>query len=136
MKANQQKVYEKIGHLFYSIVAADGKIKSSEVDALKKLVSEEWDPAETSRDQFDTDLAEYIYITFDFLITQEVPAKEAFEIFRNYFEEHPSLFTEELVSKILRSARVLAASASASHKVEDQYINQLSKLIKRKATHA
>jgi hypothetical protein len=136
MRINHQRIYEHIGYLFYAVVAADGKIKSSEIELVKKLVSEEWDPAERNRDEFDTDVAEYIYFTFDFLLNQEMDAKEAFGTFKEYLQEHLDAFDEHLLKKILNSAKTLASTYSGIHKAEAYYINELQKLMRLKKAHA
>lgn len=130
-RIHQKKLYEHIGYFFYAIVAADGKIKPAEIEMVKKLVSEEWDPAEESRDEFDTDLAEYIYFTFDFLLNQELSAQEAFDRFKAYLEEHSGVFDEELLKKIIRSAKLIASSYPGAHKAEEFFIKELKKTVKQ-----
>jgi len=40
MRINKEKLYEAFGELIYVVAMADGRVQSTEMEALKKLVSE------------------------------------------------------------------------------------------------
>ena len=66
MRSAQQKLYEALGTLYYSLAHADKTVTAMETDALTSAVKQQWVPQENSTDDFGTDAAFYISICFDF----------------------------------------------------------------------
>lgn len=130
MEINYQRIYEHAGYLFYAIAAADGKVKDAEVAVFKDLVSKEWLPLEDSTDEFGTDSAHYIFISFDNLLDRSIPAEEAFASFKDYFNEHHTAFTAPIRKKISATAEAIAGAFGGKNKAESGYIKELKKIMK------
>jgi hypothetical protein len=130
MKLNYQKIYEKLGYLFYAIAAADKKVKQVEILKLKEIVAHEWLPLEDSKDEYDTEAAHYILIAFDYLHAEGVNSKEAFQTFMEYFKDNKNKMKDSLKSKILSSATLLANAFSGTNKAELSYLKQLEYALK------
>ncbi len=134
MKTNYQKIYEQLGNLFFAIAMADKEVRPREVERLKELVSREWVPLESSTDEFGTDAAHYIYISFDYLSETFTTAQEAFEMFAGYYTIHKQVFSDKLKNKILYTAREIAEAFRGINKAELLYLEQLNVLFGVKET--
>lgn len=130
MAINYQRIYEHAGYLFYAIAAADGAVKDAEIAVFKDLISKEWLPLEDSTDEFGTDSAHYIFITFDNLLDRGVSPDEAFASFKDYFDEHSSAFSYPIRKKIYTTATAIADAFAGKNKAESDYIKVLRKLMK------
>jgi hypothetical protein len=134
MTTNYQKIYEQLGNLFFAIAMADNHLKHKEVEKLKELVNKEWVPLEHSTDEFGTDAAYYIYISFDYLTDSFTTAEEAFYTFKVYYEIHKAVFSEKLKAKILTTATDIAVSFRGISKAEHEYLDRLEHLFEVKAS--
>jgi hypothetical protein len=129
MTTNYQKIYERLGYLFYAIAAADRVVSTAEVEKLKEMVRKLWVPAEDSMDEFGTDAAQYITISFDYLMNEGVDPEIAFEEFTNYYNEHKGVFTPELRRNIKYTAQALAKAFKGQNKREAELIAELESVL-------
>lgn len=130
MEINYQRIYEHAGYLFYAVAAADGAVKDAEIATINDLIKKEWLPLEDSTDQFGTDSAHYISITFDNLLDRGVPPDEAFASFKGYFDEHHAAFTDNIRRKLYTTAAAIAKAFAGENKAESGYIKELKKIMK------
>lgn len=129
MVVNYQRIYEHAGYLFYAIAAADGAIKEAELSVIKDLINKEWLPLEDSTDEFGTDAAHYILMTFDILMDRSASADEAFAVFKDYLEAHKGAFTEPVRKKIRLTAAAVARAFAGQNKAESKFLKALKKMI-------
>ena len=85
---------------------------------------------ENSTDKYGTDAAHYIFISFEYLLNESIPAGEAYGVFSEYYQLHSAAFSKELKQKISSTATAIANSFGSHNKNEREYIAQLQKLIK------
>src|SRR5688500_18154421 len=104
---NHQKIYEKLGYLYYALAAADIVVPAQEADRLRELVKKIWVPVEDSKDEFGTDAAYYIDISFEFLLNEGMDADEAFQEFENYYVDHSAAFSKEIDERIKTTAKAI-----------------------------
>lgn len=124
-----EDIYASIGYLFYSIAASDGRIAPAEKQKVKKQVDKHWLPLEDSLDDFGTDSAHYIAISFDFAIAKEMNADIAFRNFRDQYRLAPERFTKAAKELILRTATGIADAFHGTNKAEQQRLAELKKLL-------
>lgn len=129
MEVNYQRIYEHAGYLFYAVAAADGAVKEAEVAAIKDLITKEWLPLEDSTDEFGTDAAHYIFMTFDVLMDRGLPADEAYEVFKDYFNSHATAFSGTVRKKIRETATAIARAFAGKNKAESKYLKELRKMV-------
>ena len=110
--------YQSVGELFYAIAASDKVVRTSEFDALKKLVRNEWLDESHATDQYQTDAAYQMEIVFDWFDYERMDANECFERFQQYVNEHRKAFTEERIELIKKTANAIAAAFSGKNKAE------------------
>jgi hypothetical protein len=130
MVINYQRIYEHAGYLFYAIAAADGAVKEAELSAIKDLINKEWLPLEDSTDEFGTDAAHYIFMTFDILMDRSLSADEAFAVFKDYFDTHKGAFTEPVRTKIRLTANAIAQAFAGKNKAESKYLKELKRMMR------
>lgn len=132
MTIDYQKLYEQLGYLFYAIAEADEKVRPVEIETLKELIASEWISLEDSTDEFGTDAANYIFISFDYLLSERISSGEAYRVFEQYYNEHKAAFTVSLKRKILAAARSIANAFGGKNKKENDYIKNLERLLKHR----
>lgn len=115
---HNEAFYQKLGYLFYSVAAADGKVDTSEKEMLHKMVVEDWIPLEDSRDPYGTDNAYQIEILFDFLIERGFPGDPAFHVFEHFFKNNLEMFGDEVIDKIYHTSDKIASSLYGKNKAE------------------
>lgn len=119
--ASQQTLsafYHRLGYLFYAIAAADRHVKKEEINALHEMVKEDWMSLESSTDDFGTDAAYQIEITFDMILERELTSEKAFEEFEEWYHTHASLFDAEVIRKIHHTVARIAHSFHEANKAE------------------
>lgn len=112
------QIYTKLGYLFYSVAAADGTVRASELEELKRLVKEKWLPLEGSRDEFGTDAAHYIGMSFDYASTNGMSSADAFARFKSAFPELREHFDPGLRKMTLDTASAIADAYARTNKSE------------------
>ena len=125
---NYQRIYEKLGYLFYALAAADNVVPPREADRLREMVKKIWVPLEDSTDEFGTDAAFYIDISFEYLLNEGIEAAEAFQEFENYYREHSGAFSKGLHDKIKTTARTIAQAFRGKNKKESAMLERLNHL--------
>lgn len=130
MKINYQRIYERLGFLFYAIAAADNVVTTAEVSRLKEMVGKLWGPAESSTDEFGTDAAQYISISFEYLMNEGVEADMAFEEFSNYYQDHRAAFSDDVKENIRATAHAIAEAFKGENSLESAYLEKLEDLLR------
>jgi hypothetical protein len=111
--------YRNLGKLFFAMAAADGNVRSVEIDKLKTLVKEEWLDVDELEDSFSTDAAYQIEIVFDWLILDgETNVTACYNDFISYKKNQSHLFTKNLRDLILKTASAIAYAFSGINKAE------------------
>ena len=132
MKPSEQtmiRFYQKLGKVFYSIVAADNIISQKEISTLKKIVKKEWLPLENTLTEFGDDASYQIEIVFDWLLENDWDGLDIITEFENFRKEHPSLFAPKTNDLILKTANAIVASFSNENKSEMELIKELSAIL-------
>lgn len=121
--------YQKLGKLFYSIAAVDGTVRKEEIEKLVEIVQKEWVSIETALNEYGDDAAYQIEIVFDWLIEEDGTMSKVIPEIENFKKEHPSLFTPQVNSLILKTAHAIAESFSGEHKLESDLIKELTTVL-------
>lgn len=134
MTVNYQKIYEKLGYLFYAIAAADGRVRQEEIDELRKTIQLCWLPLENSTDEFNTDASQYIFFSFDYLVVERMPPEEAYNIFEDYYKEHYRFFDDTIRHNLLSTAYSVSTVFREQNRNELDYLGRLEKLMRYKGS--
>ncbi|MGJ8760078.1 MULTISPECIES: hypothetical protein [unclassified Polaribacter] len=130
MKPSQNTIisfYENLGKLFFAIAAADNIVEEVEFNVLKKIVKDKWTKIDPVDDDFHSDAAYQIETVFDWLNIESFSNSETcYNEFIDFKKEHPSLFTEEIKSLIIKTATKIAASVADLNKSELRLVAKLS----------
>ncbi len=118
------KFYEAIGHISYAIAAADGKVRTSELETLKKIILEDWSPNEHT-----TDSSSQIQIAFEQLMKKDVASDQAISNFKLYLESHKELFTPPIKSLIWKTVNSIAEAVAGKNKSELILLSKLNTLL-------
>jgi hypothetical protein len=110
--------YQNVARLFYAIAFVDKTVKEEEVEALKKIVREEWLDLDETEDEYKTDAAYQIETVFDWLVEQEFHANQCFDEFIEYKNEHDYFFTSDINALLLKTAGVIASAFAGKNKSE------------------
>lgn len=124
--------YQQLSKLFYAMAAVDGAVKEEELDELKKIVKKEWLDIEDTRDEYETDLAYYILITFDWLRENNWNIKNVIPQFKAYKKSHEILFTDVINELILKTSYAIASAFAKRNKAEMVLFSQIEVLLKQK----
>jgi hypothetical protein len=130
MKHSQKTIisfYESLGKLFYAIAAADNIVEEIEFNVLKETVKNKWTKIDPVDDDFHSDAAYQIETVFDWLNNEGFSNSETcYNEFLEFKKEHPSLFTKNIKSLILKTATKIAASVADLNKSELMLVARLS----------
>tara|TARA_R110002073_G_scaffold13377_2_gene57141 strand:+ start:10765 stop:11181 length:417 start_codon:yes stop_codon:yes gene_type:complete len=130
MKTNKElthKFYQNLGKLFYAIAAIDNNVRVEELDKLKDIVKKEWLTTHLIEDDFKMNAEHSIINTFKWLHNDnEYNAKTCYNSFLTFKKEHESLFTDQINTLILKTARAIAASFSKVNKSELMLLAKLN----------
>lgn len=129
MHVNYQKIYEKLGYLFYAIASADGAVADGELARLREMIKKIWIPLEDSTDEFGTDAAHYIAISFEFLMDEGMDANDAFAEFKDYYEEHSAAFSGEIKANIANTAKAIAHAFRGRNSHETGILRKVERLL-------
>lgn len=122
------EIYTKLGYLFYSVAAADGTVRDSELEELKRLMKEKWLPLEGSRDEFGTDAAHYIGMSFDYAHANGMSSADAFARFKSAYPQLREHFDPGLRKMTLDSASAIADAFARTNKSELTALAQIQLL--------
>ena len=129
MHVNYQKIYEKLGYLFYAIASADGGVADGELNRLREMIKKIWIPLEDSTDEFGTDAAHYIAISFEFLMDEGMDPNDAFSEFKDYYEEHSAAFSREIKENIANTTRAIAHAFKGRNRHEAGILRKVERLL-------
>ncbi len=121
--------YQKTGELFYSIAAADKVVRKSEYKSLKEMVQSDWKDLDNLQDDYGVDAAYQLEIVFDWLDYESLEANLCFESFKEFYQEHPALFTKKRKELILKTAHSIANAFSGKNKSELILLGKLQLLL-------
>lgn len=126
---NYANLYEHLGRLFYAVAAADGEVNEKETLTLKKEIEAIWLPLENSKDLYGSDAAHKIWMAFETSDEQSMDAKEAFEVFKNYYHHTQSDWTPDLKKKVQKTSAAVANAFDRYNKAELQILSALHLLM-------
>lgn len=122
--------YQKMGELFYAIVAADKVVRKKEYDTLEKMVLEKWKNLYDYKDPFHTDAAHQIEVVFNWFDYEQLDANDCFDSFADYKNENQNLFTPERKKLILETADAIARYFVGKNKSELIMLDKLKAVLK------
>lgn len=134
MKASEQTMisfYQLLGRVFYAAAQADKVVREEEVAAMKKLVRERWLDLEDTDDAFGTDAAYQIEIVFDYHLQNDLDADAVIQELTEFKEEHPEIFTPEVVELIMETTTKIISSFAQTNKSEVVFLSQLHLLLRK-----
>jgi len=127
----QQKFYQNLGRLFYAIAAADRIVRKEEVESVKQIVRKQWLQLDEVVDEFGSDAAFQVEIIFDWMDANKPDPQAAFQVFADFYREHPELFTKEIKNMTLEASREIASSFKGKNKSELVMLAKLQTLLKK-----
>lgn len=126
---NYQRIYEKLGYLFYAVAAMDHHVAPGEADTLRDTVKKIWVPIEDSTDEYGTDAAYYIDISFEYLLNEGTDPEEAFQEFERYYSEHSAVFSKAIKDKIRATAKAITHAFKGRNKKESAALKRLAAVL-------
>ena len=135
MKNNElfwKELYPKLGHLFYAVAFADGKIESAEIKKLKKTVKGRWLLAEESNDEFGSNAAFQIISVFDWLAAEKISGNNAYDAFAVFFRKNREGIDAAMKENILQTAVDISLAFRGENKEELALMENLKKLLSKK----
>jgi len=131
-KELHHKFYQNLGKLFYAIAAIDNKVRVEELNKLKETVKKEWLATNLIEEDEKTNAEHSIINTFKWLHNDnEYNAEACYNSFLAFKNDHESLFTNDIKTLILKTARAVAASFSKVNKAELILLAKLNMELKK-----
>lgn len=127
---NDKEFYSKFGDLLYAVANIDGVITQKEKKVLQDIVRKELLPKETGFDEYNTNIAYYTEMEFDFLEGQIIETETSFISFIDFVEKHYADFDDKRKKVCLYVAKKLADSYYYTNKKEKKLIEILEKKLK------
>ncbi|MEZ4779062.1 MAG: hypothetical protein R2786_06730 [Flavobacteriaceae bacterium] len=131
LNKNELQFYQKTGELFFAVAAADKVIRKSEYEALHTMVSKYWKNLDDFKDEYGVDASYQMEIVFDWLDYESLDANSCFESFKDFYKEHPTLFTTKRKELILKTASTIADAFSGKNKSELMLLGKIQLLFKK-----
>lgn len=122
--------YQLLGKIFYAAANADKNLRPEERQVLKDLVKSEWVPLENSVDPYGSDAAFQIEYMFDILFETEPPTGHVLDELEDFKTHHPSLFTGDMNSRIVRTAGKITDAVARKNKNELVFLSRLESTLK------
>lgn len=123
--------YAELGKLLYAVADIDHVITQKEKKALYDIVKNELVPSERHTDQFNTDVAFYTEMEFDFLDESIGDTEAAFNSFIDFVEDHHTAFDERMKKVSLHVAKELAQAYHGTNKKEKLLIDKLKEKLNK-----
>lgn len=123
--------YSELGKLLYAVADIDHVITQKEKKALYDIVKNELVPSERHTDQFNTDVAFYTEMEFDFLDESIGDTEAAFNSFIDFVEDHHTAFDERMKKISLHVAKELAQAYHGTNKKEKVLIDKLKEKLNK-----
>lgn len=112
------KFHQNIAKIFYAIAKIDKVVERQEIEALKKVVKEEWLLIDETLDAFGTDTAYQIEIVFDWLYSKNATAEDCVEDFIEYYHNHLFFFSDEIKQLIIYTGTKITDAFASKNKSE------------------
>ncbi len=122
-------LYKALGILFYAIAKSDGKVDELEKAKLKQEVQNKWLDFDQAEDAYGSDAAFAIGFAFELNLDQDESSENAWRIFKEFYHQHQSVWTEELKLQVEQTAAALAHAKSAYNKSELGILTDLHLLL-------
>lgn len=123
--------YSELGKLLYAVADIDHVITQKEKKALYDIVKNELVPSERHTDQFNTDVAFYTEMEFDFLDESIADTEAAFNSFIDFVEDHHTAFDERMKKTSLHVVKELAQAYHGTNKKEKVLIDELKEKLNK-----
>lgn len=123
--------YSELGKLLYAVADIDHVITQKEKKTLYDIVKNELVPSERHTDQFNTDVAFYTEMEFDFLDESIGDTEAAFNSFIDFVEDHHTAFDERMKKVSLHVAKELAQAYHGTNKKEKVLIDKLKEKLNK-----
>ncbi|WP_281541230.1 hypothetical protein [Maribacter aestuarii] len=123
-------LYESLGKLFYAVAISDGSVHDKEWTKVKEIVKEDWLYVDDFTDRYGTDAANQIEIVFDGLMEYGRSSEDCYEEFKDFYNEHPHAFSEEIKSLTKKTAGAIANSFAGKNKSELVILAKIELLLK------
>lgn len=124
-----EKLYAKLGKLFYYIAAVDGKVQPAEKKSLQKLIDNTWKSLESSVDEFGTDRSAVIDFSFDYEESENL-TENGLLSFEEFYKENKSRFTPVIINNILETGKAIASAYRGKNKAEKEVLERLKEVFK------
>lgn len=121
--------YQQLGRVFYGVANADGTVRKEEEQKLDELVKNYWVPQENTFDEFHTDSAYQIEIVFSWLEENDWNKDHILADFKDFTEEHPSLFTSKNRQMIMETAEYIADAFHHMNQKEVKFLTELGHIL-------
>lgn len=128
MALDHEQLCTDLGYLFYSIAAADGRVRSEERNELIRSIRAPWFAQENLRHAPGTDAAHCITDGFDYALENEIPKDEAFARFGDRVRRKPSDLDEGMRHVIFQIAVSVASAFASRNKAELTMLMRLQQL--------
>jgi hypothetical protein len=130
MKPDIRDLYEHIGNLFYAI-GTDQRMHLIEVPELKKIVSNYWLPRHASPGYAPPISWEghCMLLTIDSLVSDAMPAREAYRDFEKFFMVYPEVFSNELKHIVFETAKDIVETFGDRNKYPEVSLDELHELL-------
>jgi len=129
MEKTIDNLHQYLGKLFYAIAMADNKINQEEVASLNAVIGRKWYDLDTKPNGFVLDGHQEILQVFNHLQSRKVDSDYCFMEFREFFNDHQSLFDEDLRKFIWDTAQAIASSFAQKNKSELVLLAKLKMLL-------
>ena len=118
-----------------SIAAIDKTVRPQEIKKLYQDIQKKWLPMEGSTDDFGSDAAHLISISFEYLMDEMAAPEDTWQNFKSFFHDNPHLFTPEVKYKIFKTANDIVNSFSGANKSELTILAELGMLFENEFKH-
>lgn len=123
-------LYRNLGKLFYAIAICDGSIHVKEWDEVREMVKEDWLYVDDFTDRYGSDAAYQIETVFNWLLEYGKSSKDCFDEFKDFYEEHPHVFSEEIKFLAKKTISAIASSFLGKNKSELVLLEKIELLLK------
>lgn len=127
---DQRKFYAELGRLLYAIAAVDGRIHAKEAAMMRRVVTEQLVPQESTLDHYGTDRAYITEFEFDIQVERGEVPEIAFDSFVLYLTQHRDRLSQAQKELIMRAAQVVAHAFHGANAKELRMLDELERKIR------
>jgi hypothetical protein len=125
MEAFEQKIFDKLGNLFYAI-AKDQHVEAMEFGELKMIIRKHGvSEIEHPTAAVVSEPAHHIVLAMDALHAEGASADDAFQEFVNFYSAHDKQFSDTLKEKILATAEAITEVFPSGSRSKNNHIIKL-----------